>query len=877
MRDEQHVDGLPYHRCFSKLAPRDGFAPQNPYLVVQGLDRGSDANAIIRYTDRGHIFLMQTQAADSHFFRNALYVSRGIDTSQSSRVAALRCCENHGDIAFTATALRHYHGSEWQRSIVWRRGRYFVIIDTYPVPKAGRYAIDCIWRSPHGGMLEDNVWRIRSGKDDCVIRGVDTGALYLDPIEDRPLGDWTGTAGYMLRQDQSGEKAGGSSVTFRNLLYSTGPGAEQNYDARPMGGQAVLVKGSYQKPNGPSQDELALLGVGPLHAGDLQIDAPLFYLSANEICLAGGGRASLSGAALSTGGPTTAAAVSIAKYLKQKWEEAKAPATPASSPSVAAAEPPAGPQPLWHSQVGCIRPEAIASTSVISNKKFTEGEPGDLIDGQIPMYFNLVTSWPASTALTFDLGRPTGLAEIDFRTMLEDQAAKGVGVELSNDDFHADRREISYTAGPGHSYIAPWWSYGFKLFRGCTIPVNQTARYVRLNLSQPDRAAEILFRRQGTREARPRSVHVADLNGDGKPEIIVATEWNEVCVFSADGKRLWSHQLEGPITHVLCTDLDGNGKEQVIVSTFNASISVFDPDGRLRWRDHYDTTHSQFGSVGMCGRDASARRRLIAAGYVEFAAFDPQGHKLAEPATGGVRMDGMLADGVDLNEDGVKDQIAHGYYNSSLFVLDGKQLLSGASIGVPAGPALGIEVFGRKPGVTRALCVTASGIAMARIISPTIGSAGAVHDLSGLARPSSIMTNSPEMNTDWAYSTGPVNAYAIVRDEHWREPRIALGKRDGFVVLLNGAGKVLKATMMDSDVRSLAAMQNAGSLRLAVATRSAVDILDADLHVCSTVPLRDCGGLSWMESHGRAVLVCATDQGDVFAYTPLTEMGENHR
>ncbi len=85
---------------------------------------------------------------------------------------------------------------------------------------------------------------------------------------------------------------------------------------------------------------------------------------------------------------------------------------------------------------------------------------------------------------------------------------------------------------------------------------------------------------------------VDDINGDGKMEVIldVNGSWNYLCVYDADFKPLWAlsfgPSLLPPHRHMRdlqVADIDGDGLKEIIVATENGTVSAFSHDGRRKW------------------------------------------------------------------------------------------------------------------------------------------------------------------------------------------------------------------------------------------------------------------------------------------------------
>jgi hypothetical protein len=77
---------------------------------------------------------------------------------------------------------------------------------------------------------------------------------------------------------------------------------------------------------------------------------------------------------------------------------------------------------------------------------------------------------------------------------------------------------------------------------------------------------------------------VADLNGDGKPEVVGAT-YSAVALDAANGSLIWRQKQPGTRAWpgVVTADLDGDGKTEVVVAHGDGVVDVLNPDGSVRW------------------------------------------------------------------------------------------------------------------------------------------------------------------------------------------------------------------------------------------------------------------------------------------------------
>ncbi len=73
---------------------------------------------------------------------------------------------------------------------------------------------------------------------------------------------------------------------------------------------------------------------------------------------------------------------------------------------------------------------------------------------------------------------------------------------------------------------------------------------------------------------------VADLDGDGSPEILAANDQNKVFIWNANGtlRSGWPKNLAGFSTNIAVDDLTGDGQKEIIIST-NGSMRVCDTNG----------------------------------------------------------------------------------------------------------------------------------------------------------------------------------------------------------------------------------------------------------------------------------------------------------
>ena len=78
---------------------------------------------------------------------------------------------------------------------------------------------------------------------------------------------------------------------------------------------------------------------------------------------------------------------------------------------------------------------------------------------------------------------------------------------------------------------------------------------------------------------------IADLDGDGAPEVIFGANDNQLHVLNADGTEKWRFATKSWIVGgVSVADLDGDGQLEVIFGSMDFNIYCLDSRGRLKWK-----------------------------------------------------------------------------------------------------------------------------------------------------------------------------------------------------------------------------------------------------------------------------------------------------
>lgn len=80
------------------------------------------------------------------------------------------------------------------------------------------------------------------------------------------------------------------------------------------------------------------------------------------------------------------------------------------------------------------------------------------------------------------------------------------------------------------------------------------------------------------------AVTTADLTGDGQTEIVIATEGWLVWALTPEGEEIWQRQIEHHAAQTLVIgNVEGDGRQEILVGTEYHTSNMLEADGRVRW------------------------------------------------------------------------------------------------------------------------------------------------------------------------------------------------------------------------------------------------------------------------------------------------------
>ena len=142
---------MPHAETFDKISFRQDFDDGTEYFLLDGISGTShdhyDGNGVLRLVARERIWLEDGDYIKSlPKFHNTLLIFRDGQSEKPSTFAKLEELADFPRAGFSQTLLPDYAGADWRRSVVWLKGRGFVVIDTVTAGTAGDYRLRCVWR-----------------------------------------------------------------------------------------------------------------------------------------------------------------------------------------------------------------------------------------------------------------------------------------------------------------------------------------------------------------------------------------------------------------------------------------------------------------------------------------------------------------------------------------------------------------------------------------------------------------------------------------------------------------------------------------------------------------------------------------------------------
>ncbi|KYH40564.1 MAG: hypothetical protein AYL32_010940 [Candidatus Bathyarchaeota archaeon B26-2] len=280
---------VPWEKTFDKITFRESFSPSREYLLLDGTTAGQhkhqDGNSILWFTDKNRIFLIDsgyTQALNQRR-HNTLLVLRNRKSGEPPKFAALDFLEDLGGVGCTRTSLLGYNGTRWSRNILWRKGKFFLVIDDLEAEEDAEYDFRCLWRILGRTDLERN--HLISEQKGVEFHMQNAGGISSltykerDAFKDKSLWEGYEYADDLVTnwvQRIVRRLAAGEHTYFINLFYT-----KYSREEKAVSLQRVSHSTAYLT----FDREEALAGVNGFKGDGMETDAALYYVSPERLFL----------------------------------------------------------------------------------------------------------------------------------------------------------------------------------------------------------------------------------------------------------------------------------------------------------------------------------------------------------------------------------------------------------------------------------------------------------------------------------------------------------------------------------------------------------------------------------------------------------------
>jgi len=518
-------------RYFDKISFRKSFDPEDEYLLLDGTSTFAhghqDGNTVTRLTWKDRVWL-----ADLDYIKDGPQEHNGVSVVRNGAQDAppplnrLDLAADFDALGATETTATGFNGGDWGRRILWKKGRYFLFLDSVAAREPGDFRLENRWRLKGDAVLQGNTVTVRQGDWSLFIRSADDAPRELRVVPDDIYSRWNYPYGpaatTVCLASKNLSLPQNSRWVFANLMYTANAGAAQNIELRRAGENVFVVDDSGRRE---------FIGLDPrlLVKAGISTDCAWFARTADRLYLFGLG--------LLTWGK-----VSISANVKASLE-----LDPASRTGI-----------LLVPEEGdfVLRGVEVEGAAVKSGP----GGPAARLK-------------PARYAVRFPAGAALG-------PVFDEAAGEAAGIVL-----------------PGELQKKPV-DFGLEV-------VNRTASAAEISAAAADGGGLLfgtadgsVYALQGGKQRllfilpegkRVLAIAGADINGDGRREIISSDSGSRLFCHDAGGALLWTVPTVpffGPdanVTEIAVDDIDGRGAKTILAATNGWKLYAVYPDGQVRW------------------------------------------------------------------------------------------------------------------------------------------------------------------------------------------------------------------------------------------------------------------------------------------------------
>ena len=264
---EYYGKGFPLEKGLDKLSMRSGFGRNDQYLLLDGISVGggkpcANRNSTLSFVQNGCKFLVGST--------KTMRVSRGGVGAKGGQIVSLEGMADLPAFGYSHTRAADHAFSIWDRSIFWRKGKWFFFVDRVTAGEPGTYSIALGW-STRGGMKgAGRALEVSQGAGDAInVMHVKNGGL-------RGFDPGGGARETVLKTMDKGDDA-----SFATLLYVSGGPAKMTYNTIRLGPSLFAITGD-------EDAYLGLLAGNSFDRAGIRIRGAAFCVSPHAVSVVSG-------------------------------------------------------------------------------------------------------------------------------------------------------------------------------------------------------------------------------------------------------------------------------------------------------------------------------------------------------------------------------------------------------------------------------------------------------------------------------------------------------------------------------------------------------------------------------------------------------------
>jgi len=571
---------------FNKIVFREAWKKEAQYLILDGAGMWlgqpqingkswphgpvghmhNDGNTIINFTDEGRMWLVDhtrgNKAINDH---SGLCITRDARSSYQCHPVRILDQAEGGDLAFVHTLFEDYSDADWQRSIFWHKGDYFVAIDRVVAQMQGNFSARCSFRGLGEMSLSDSSLRLTQRGKFCDIVSDGEGTLDVEEfLFDNP-DEWKMNYPHaepvvkVFQQDKSKRLAPGQSFAFHTLIKASNSAADLDTTTMRIVSEGAVIIRSRNEQGMPEE---ILYGVGTPPGNVAKARA--FAVSADRLLLSGLTRLG------DAKDPLIEADMPISLYLSK-----------GSMPTIYS--PDAVTINAKSTPVLEAATESLAAAILTAAHELADRRESDTIDAtHESKTFGKALQ---TTSIRLDSGiSDAKMADIDSDGVNEWLVADSEGVSSYNDRgkllwrFPMEKPgsvlDVGDIDGDGTLEIVA----GCENFKVYCLDADGTEQWN--FLCKPCDIA--------TGPPVPDAIRIDDLEGDGVMDIVVGATW--VHCLQPDGQVKWEDYFQlfrglkrGDLRELTIADLNNDGSRDVVAAFYMnySHVIIFDADGSV--------------------------------------------------------------------------------------------------------------------------------------------------------------------------------------------------------------------------------------------------------------------------------------------------------